>query len=79
MCNVNNFIETSYRLGFHNKNILHILAYSGVIILSVSTLKRKMKSLGLIGRKKHSDLLEVASFSMQQHETSFILIHKTLQ
>jgi hypothetical protein len=79
MCNVNNFIETCYRLGYQNKEILHILAYSEDIILSVSTLKRTMKSLGLFRRKKHCDLLEVASFIMQQHKTSFILIHKTLQ
>jgi hypothetical protein len=68
---VNNFIETFYRLGFQNKESLHILAYSEGIILSVSFLKRKMKSLGLFRRKKHCDLLEVASFIMQQHETSF--------
>lgn len=71
---MNMCIKTCFRLGFSNKEILQLLAHSEGIIISMSTLKRKMKCLGLFRRKNHSDLLDVAAFILQQHE-SFGILH----
>ena len=70
MGRVDRFIQLCFKVGFSNKEILCLLAHSQRVVLSASTLKRKMKSLGLFRRKNHSDLLEVALYILKQQETS---------
>ncbi|KAJ8318742.1 LOW QUALITY PROTEIN: hypothetical protein KUTeg_003833 [Tegillarca granosa] len=63
-------IRKYFQLGFSNKKILAVLAHFDGIIISHSTLKRKLKSIGLFQRKKHSNLLDVACFILRQLDVS---------
>lgn len=66
-------IKKYFQIGFNNREILNILAHSHGLVVSTSTLKRKLKSLRLFRRKKYSDIIEVALFIMQQQEASGVL------
>jgi hypothetical protein len=64
-------VKLNFELGFSNKKILQILAHSDGVIISISTLKRKLKSLKLFRtRKNHPDLLNIACFILTRLETS---------
>ncbi|KAJ8319785.1 hypothetical protein KUTeg_001372 [Tegillarca granosa] len=63
-------IRKYFQLGFSNKEILAVLAHFDGIIISHSTLKRKLKSIGLFQRKNHSNLLDVACFILRQLDVS---------
>ncbi|KAJ8299484.1 hypothetical protein KUTeg_023544, partial [Tegillarca granosa] len=62
--------DQNIRKYFHNKEILAVLAHFDGIIISHSTLKRKLKSIGLFQRKNHSNLLDVACFILRQLDVS---------
>lgn len=70
---MDHFIKVCFQSGFTNKEILEIFACSENIVMSISTLKRKLKSLGLFRRKHHSNLLEVAQYIMSEMETTGVL------
>jgi hypothetical protein len=70
MGDATHFIPLYFYLGFSNREILTLLANLDGLFISMSTLKRKLKSLGLFRRKKYSDLLDVADFIIAQLETS---------
>ncbi|CAC5395296.1 unnamed protein product [Mytilus coruscus] len=66
----NKYIQLYFKVGFSNKKILLLLAHLNKLVISMSTLKRRLRFLGLFRRKKYADLLEVAVFILQQQETS---------
>lgn len=70
MSDIDQNIKTYFQLGFSNKEILALLANFDGNIISSSTLKRKLKSLGLFKRKNHSNLLDVACFILRQLNVS---------
>ena len=70
MFELNKFIRTCFRIGFSNKEIIQFLALSEKVVISISTLKRRMKSMGLFRRKNHDDLLDVVDFLLNQQGTS---------
>jgi len=73
MCYINELIRTCFKIGFSNREILSTLAHSRRIIMSVSTLKRRLKDMGLFRRKNYSDILEVALFIQNQQSSSGVL------
>lgn len=66
MSDLDEYIKLYFRLSFSNKEILAILAHNNQIVISVRTLKRICRRLGLFRRKNQSDLDEVLAFV--QHE-----------
>lgn len=70
MSNVDDFIRLYFRLSFSNKEILAILAHSNHTIISVRTLKRICRRLGLFRRKNQSDLEEVLAFVLHEIMTN---------
>lgn len=59
-------IKLYFRLGLNNKEILLVLAQSHRIVVSIRTLKRHCRALGLFRRKQHTDLEEVMAFIQQE-------------
>lgn len=55
-------IKLYFGLGFNNKDILKLLAHNHRIIISIRTLKRRCRELGLFRRKNHTNLNEVIAF-----------------
>ncbi|CAI5669682.1 unnamed protein product [Oreochromis niloticus] len=70
MSDLDDFIRLYFRLSFSNKEILSILAHSHQTIISVRTLKRICKRLGLFRRKNQSNLEEVLAFVQQEIMTN---------
>ncbi|XP_047246888.1 uncharacterized protein LOC124883696 isoform X1 [Girardinichthys multiradiatus] len=70
MSDLDDLVRLYFRLSFSNKEILAILAHSHQTIISVRTLKRICKRLGLFRRKNQSDLEEVMVFVQQEIMTS---------
>lgn len=66
MADIEKYLKLYYQLGFNNMEILSMLAQVHGVIISISTLKRKLKSAGLFRRKRHSDILDVASYILDQ-------------
>lgn len=66
MSDLDDLIRLYFRLSFSNKEILSILAHSHQTIISVRTLKRICKRLGLFRRKNQSNLEEVLAFVQQE-------------
>lgn len=66
MSDLDDHIKLYFRLSFSNKEILAILAHNNQTVISVRTLKRICKRLGLFRRKNQSDLEQVLAFV--QHE-----------
>ena len=62
MPELDELIKLYFRLSFSNKEILAILAHSNHIVLSIRTLKRICKRLGLFRRKNQTDLDQVLAF-----------------
>ncbi|XP_051942829.1 uncharacterized protein LOC127615238 isoform X2 [Hippocampus zosterae] len=67
---LDDLIKLCFRLGFSNKEILAILAHNAETILSIRTLKRICKRLGLFRRKNQSDLGDVLAFVQHEIMTS---------
>ncbi len=63
-------VRLYYKLGFSNSEILFALAEHHHIVTSRRTLKRLTSKWGLFRRGKHSDILEVSLFIMQQSDHS---------
>ncbi|XP_035990558.1 uncharacterized protein LOC118562959 [Fundulus heteroclitus] len=59
-------IKLYFSIGFSNKEILMLLAQNHRIVLSIRTLKRHCRELGLFRRKHHSDLNDVKAFLQQE-------------
>ena len=57
-----------FELGLSDSEILSFLALSHHVIKSISTLKRKLRSMRLSRKKDFSDLLEVALIITQELE-----------
>ena len=57
-------LRVYFNLGLAYKDILECLARLNRAVISMSTLKRQLRDLGLYRRKHHSDLLDVATFIM---------------
>ena len=55
-------MHTNFCLGFSHMEILECLAQSHGIIISIRTLRRILKTLGLYSRTNKSEVLEVAFF-----------------
>ncbi|KAL3987647.1 hypothetical protein ACER0C_014762 [Sarotherodon galilaeus] len=70
MSDLDDLIRLYFRLSFSNKEILSILAHSHQTIISVRTLKRICKRLGLFRRKNQSNLEEVLAFVQQEIMTN---------
>ena len=70
MANIEEFVNTYYHMGLQNKEILSCLAHLNGIIISIKTLKRLTKKMRLFRRMNHSDLLEVATYVLQQCDGS---------
>lgn len=66
MPTVESLITLYFLLGLSNKEILVILAQNHHILISIRTLKRHCRKLGLFRRKHHTDLEEVISFVRQE-------------
>ncbi|XP_020563208.2 uncharacterized protein LOC110016040 [Oryzias latipes] len=62
MRDVDHFVKLYFRIGFTNKEILNLLATQNQIIISIRTLKRICRKLGLFRRKHHTDLEEILTF-----------------
>ena len=63
-------INIYFDLGLSYKDILSCLAYNEGIIMSRSTLKRKLKRQNLSRRKNKTNILEVAMFIQEEVEKS---------
>ena len=59
-------INIYFDLGLSYKDILSCLAYNEGIIMSRSTLKRKLKRQNLSRRKNKTNILEVAMFIQEE-------------
>ncbi|KAL3973710.1 hypothetical protein ACER0C_024917 [Sarotherodon galilaeus] len=70
MSDLDDLIRLYFRLSFSNKEILSILAHSHQKVISVRTLKRICKRLGLFRRKNQSNLEEVLAFVQQEIMTN---------
>ncbi|KAL7870469.1 hypothetical protein SRHO_G00079660, partial [Serrasalmus rhombeus] len=70
MSELDDLIRLYFRLSFSNKEILAILAHNNQTLISVRTLKRICKRLGLFRRKNQTDLQEVLAFVQQEIMTS---------
>ena len=57
-----NYIQLYFQLGLQNKEILQALALNHYIVVSMRTLKRILRRLGLFRRKNKSDVVDVANF-----------------
>ena len=68
--NTERLIKLYFELGLSNSEILSFLALSHHVIISISTLKRKLRSMRLSRKKDFSDLLDVALFITQELESS---------
>jgi len=66
MAELDRLVKLYFRLSFNNKEILSTLANYDRIIISIRTLKRICKRLGLFRRKNQSNLRDVLAFV--QHE-----------
>ena len=58
-------LQVYFGLGIKYKDILECLAVINGIVMSMSSLKRQLKRLGLFRRKYYTDVLEVASFILE--------------
>ena len=54
-----------FGLGIKYKDILECLAVINGIVMSMSSIKRQLTRLGLLRRKCYTDLVEVASFILE--------------
>ncbi|XP_061193724.1 uncharacterized protein LOC133201956 [Saccostrea echinata] len=70
MKSVNKWIKLYFALGLNYDEILSCLAFKNHIIISKSTLRRKLKQCRLFRRKYYSDILEVALFIISELESS---------
>ncbi|XP_035985476.1 uncharacterized protein LOC118558974 [Fundulus heteroclitus] len=70
MSDLDDLVSLYFRLSFTNKEILGMLAHSHQTIISVRTLKRICKRLGLFRRKNQSNLEEVLAFVQQEIMTN---------
>ena len=68
--NTERLIKLYFELGLSDSEILSFLTLSHHVIISISTLKRKLRSMRLSRKKDFSDLLEVALFITQELEWS---------
>lgn len=59
-------ITCYFSLGFTNNEILVLLAQKHGIVISIRTLKRRMKLLKLFRRKEKSDIIDVALYITKQ-------------
>ena len=67
---LDNLLKFYFSIGFNHQEILSFLALIHGIIISKSTLKRRFKNLKLFRRKHYSDLLDVALYIINEHESS---------
>ncbi|KAF7647778.1 hypothetical protein LDENG_00109780 [Lucifuga dentata] len=55
-------MNSCFRIGFSNKEILSLSAHKHSLVISIRTLKRLCQRLLLFRRKNHTNLEEVAAF-----------------
>ena len=67
---LDDLIKLYFRLSFRNKEILVILAQNNRIVISIRTVKRICKRLGLFRRKNQSNLNEVLAFVQNEIMTN---------
>ncbi|XP_053699784.1 uncharacterized protein LOC128757644 [Synchiropus splendidus] len=67
---LDDFIKLCFRLSLSNKEILAVVAHHAQTVMSIRTLKRICRRLGLYRRKNQSDLGEVLAFIQQEIMTS---------
>ncbi len=60
MATTKDLVKTYFSLEMNYMEILQSLAHFNNIILSMRTLRRLLKSVGLFRRKEYSDILDVA-------------------
>ncbi|KAF7642721.1 hypothetical protein LDENG_00252490, partial [Lucifuga dentata] len=66
MSDLDDLVKLYFRLSFSNKEILAILAHQHDKVISVRTLKRICRRLGLFRRKNQTDLPEVLAFVQRE-------------
>jgi len=59
-------IKVYYQLGLNHSDILRCLAHIDSVYISIRTLRRHLKTLGLYRRKNKTDILDVALFLTHQ-------------
>ena len=64
--NTERLIKLYFELGLSDSEILSFLALNHHVIISISTLKRKLRSMRLSRKTDFSDLLDVALFITQE-------------
>lgn len=67
---LDDMVRIYFQLGLNNKEILCFLAENHHIVISARTLKRLTARCRLYRRKRHSDILDVALFILQQCDGS---------
>ena len=70
MCDFEDDLRLYFGLGFPYKDILECLAKLNGVVISISTLKRHLRRIGLFRRKHHSDLTDIAVFIMDKLQGS---------
>lgn len=70
MDTLDRLLKLYFSIGFNNQELLCFLALRHQIVISKTTLKRKLKQLKLFRRKRYSDLLDVALYIMTELTTS---------
>ncbi|KAF7659750.1 hypothetical protein LDENG_00293600 [Lucifuga dentata] len=70
MSDLDDLVKLYFRLSFSNKEILAILAHQHDKVISVQTLKRICRRLGLFRRKNQTDLFEVLAFIQREITTT---------
>ena len=68
MAHLHDLIKFYFMLGLRHGKILLLLSTGDYIVISMRTLRRILKCMGLYRRKNESDPLEVASFLIDQLE-----------
>ena len=66
MARLHELIQFYFKLDLRHGDILQLLSNVDGIVVSMRTLRRILKSMGLYRRKNESDPLEVASFLIDQ-------------
>ncbi len=73
---VEDLVQSYFRLGFSNKEILCLLAHQHGVIISKRTLQRLCRKLNLFRRKNQTDIEEIASFVQSEMATSGRWLHR---
>ncbi|KAK0134343.1 hypothetical protein N1851_005019 [Merluccius polli] len=63
---MDDLIQCYFRIGFNNKEILGVLAQNHNIVISIRTLKRRCRKLGLFRRRSQTDINQVIAFVQEE-------------